>query len=99
MVSKSCVIEKTGKKFHNTAFVCFSSPRKYESILRGFYNAVSVPGDCHVALLLAMTLSTSCGIKYTPYKVRILMLLSPTSTQYLVGTPCFSRRVSKYQLP
>ena len=25
------------------------------SILRGFYNAVSLPGDCHVALLLAMT--------------------------------------------
>ena len=38
MVSKSCVIEKTGKKFHNTAFVCFSSPRKCKSILRGFCN-------------------------------------------------------------
>ena len=25
------------------------------SILRGFYNAVSLPGDCHVAILLAMT--------------------------------------------
>ena len=25
------------------------------SILRGFYNAVSLPGDCHVASLLAMT--------------------------------------------
>ena len=35
--------------------VCAFSPRKYESILCGFYNAVALPGDCHVALLLAMT--------------------------------------------
>ena len=49
MVSKSCVIEKTGKKFHNTAFVCFSSPRKCKRILRGVENKVSLPGDCHVA--------------------------------------------------
>ena len=35
--------------------VCAFSPRKYKSILRGFYNAVSLPGDCHVASLLAMT--------------------------------------------
>ena len=63
MVSITCVIEKTGKKFHNTAFVCFSSPRKCKSILRGFYNAVALPGDCHVALLLAMTLSALHGIK------------------------------------
>ena len=28
MVSITCVIEKTGKKFHNTTFVCFFSPRK-----------------------------------------------------------------------
>ena len=63
MVSITCVIEKTGKKFHNTAFVCFSSPRKYESILRGFYNAVALPGDCHAAL--AMTLSALLGIKIT----------------------------------
>ena len=35
--------------------VCSFSPRKYKSILRGFYNAVSLPGDCHVASLLAMT--------------------------------------------
>ena len=39
--------------------VCSFSPRKYKSILRGFYNKDSLPGDCHVALLLAMTLSTS----------------------------------------
>ena len=98
MVSKSCVIEKTGKKFHNTAFVCFSSPRKCKSILRGFCNAVALPGDASYASLLtnrlsqatvgclmlaysfsprvhsiprgprfplAMTLSTSYGIKYT----------------------------------
>ena len=38
MVSITCIIKKTGKKFHNTAFVCFFSPRKYESILRGFCN-------------------------------------------------------------
>ena len=63
MVSITCIIKKTGKKFHNTAFVCFSSPRKCKSILRGFYNAVALPGDCHVALLLAMTLSALHGIK------------------------------------
>jgi hypothetical protein len=28
MVSITCIIKKTGKKFHNTAFVCFFSPRK-----------------------------------------------------------------------
>ena len=31
------------------------SPRKYKSILRGFYNEVSLPGDSHVASLLRMT--------------------------------------------
>ena len=35
-------------------FIPFS-PRKYKSILRGFYNAVSLPGDSHVASLLRMT--------------------------------------------
>ena len=30
--------------------VCAFSPRKYKSILRGFYNAVSVPGDSHASL-------------------------------------------------
>ena len=37
-------------------------PRKYKSILRGFYNAVSLPGDCHVATLLAMTYRALHGI-------------------------------------
>ena len=32
--------------------VCAFSPRKYKSILRGFYNAVSVPGDCHATLAM-----------------------------------------------
>ncbi len=32
------------------------SPRKYKSILRGFYDKVTLPGDCHVAMLLAMTM-------------------------------------------
>ena len=68
MVSITCVIEKTGKKFHNTAFVCFFSPRKQKNILCGFYNAVALPGDCHVALLLAMTLSALHGIKNTLIK-------------------------------
>ena len=35
--------------------VCAFFPRKYKSILRGFYNAVSLPGDSHVASLLRMT--------------------------------------------
>ena len=30
-------------------------PHASTSILRGFYNKDSLPGDCHVALLLAMT--------------------------------------------
>ena len=37
--------------------VCSFSPRKYKSILRGFYNKVTLPGDCHATL--AMTLSAS----------------------------------------
>ena len=32
------------------------SPRKYKSILRGFYEKDALPGDCHVATLLAMTI-------------------------------------------
>ena len=39
--------------------VCSFSPRKYKSILRGFYNAVSLPGDCHATL--AMTKSALHG--------------------------------------
>ncbi len=68
MVSKSSVIEKTGKKFHNTAFVCFSSPRKCKSILRGFCNMVALPGDCHAAL--AMTLKYFVRKKKTNKKRR-----------------------------
>ena len=29
--------------------VCAFSPRKYKSILRGFYNKDSLPGDCHAS--------------------------------------------------
>ena len=35
--------------------VCAFFPRKYKSILRGFYDMVSLPGDSHVASLLRMT--------------------------------------------
>ena len=79
MVSITCIIKKTGKKFHNTAFVCFSSPRKCKSILRGFYNAVALPGDCHVALLLAMTLSALHGIKITLTKKAPVWVLKYSS--------------------
>ena len=38
--------------FGGFLFIRAFSPRKYKSILRGFYNAVSVPGDAsHTALL------------------------------------------------
>ena len=30
------------------------SPRKYKSISRGFYNAVSLPGDCHTTLAITL---------------------------------------------
>ena len=32
--------------------VCAFSPRKYKSILRGFYNKDSLPGDCHATLAM-----------------------------------------------
>ena len=48
-----------GDNAHSYACVRLFSPRKYESILRGFYNAVSLPGDCHVTL--AMTKSALHG--------------------------------------
>ena len=37
--------------------VCAFSPRKYKSILRGIYNKVTLPGDCHSTAkrCLAMT--------------------------------------------
>ena len=41
--------------------LCFAFLHASTSILRGFYDKDSLPGDCHVALLLAMTLSTSYG--------------------------------------
>ena len=32
--------------------VCAFSPRKYKSILRGFYEKGSLPGDCHATLAM-----------------------------------------------
>ena len=100
MVSITCIIKKTGKKFHNTAFVCFFSPRKQKNILCGFYNAVALPGDCHVALLLAMTLSALHGIKITLTKKAPVQVLNPCPLDFyffntlfvtpLVFPPCHS---------
>ena len=53
MVSKSCVIEKTGKKFHNTAFVV--------SLLHA-NRKISCVG-LKITLALAMTYSASHEIK------------------------------------
>ena len=52
---------KDDEKRGETPRFLFAFLHASTSILRGFYNAVSLPGDCHVALLLAMTLSTSYG--------------------------------------
>ena len=52
MVSKGCVIKKTGKKFHNTAFVCFFSPRKCKSILRRVENHACARNDIKNSHLL-----------------------------------------------
>ena len=61
--------------------VCAFSPRKYKSILRGFYNAVSLPGDAsHTALLKSHCRGRQCSLfcLYAPF---------PASTQYPAGTP------------
>ena len=60
--------------------VCAFSPRKYKSILRGFYNAVSLPGDAsHTALLKSHCRGRQCSLfcLYAPF---------PASTQYPAGT-------------
>ena len=41
--------------------VCAFFSTQVQKYLAWFYNMVSLPGDCHVALLLAMTLSASHG--------------------------------------
>ena len=61
--------------------VCAFSPRKYKSILRGFYNAVSLPGDAsHTALLKSHCRGRQCSLF-------CLCAPFPASTQYPAGTP------------
>ena len=76
-----------GDNAHSYACVRLFSPRKYESILRGFYNAVSLPGDCHVTL--AMTKSALHGKtqafasnRRTPTCGWVLCPLKRTRSQY-----------------
>ena len=76
-----------GDNAHSYACVRLFSPRKYESILRGFYNAVSLPGDCHVTL--AMTKSALHGKtqafasnRRTPTCGWVLCPLERTRSQY-----------------
>ena len=81
-------IALSGATMLTLLLVCaFFSPRKYESILRGFYNAVSLPGDCHATL--AMTKSALHGKtqafasnRRTPTCGWVLCPLKRTRSQY-----------------
>ncbi len=58
-VPDNCTFEiaLSGAAMLTLMLVCAFSPRKYKSILRGFCNAVSLPGDASYASLLTNRLS------------------------------------------
>ena len=65
MVSNSCVIEKTGKKFHNTAFVVSLLHASTKVSCVGFI--MRCPFREIATLALAMTYGASHGIKKHPF--------------------------------
>ena len=75
--------------------VCAFSPRKYKSILRGFYNAVSLPGDAsHTALLKSHCRGRQCSLfcLYAPFPPRRQKhrIIAFAARQNIVSTLSFS---------
>ena len=75
-----------GDNAHSYACVRLFSPRNYESILRGFYNAVSLPGDCHASYASFLTSQSS---QATIASLMLAYSFSPKVQKYLLGSPFF----------